>query len=313
MPELSLTERVIAAGFSLGWRAGPVLDSRAARAAFDAAADVIWRRGGPGVAQLRANLRRVVGPDLSEAGLDALTRRGLRSYARYYREVFWLPTARPGVVAGRTGMTDASIVHDVLTRGRGVVCALPHTGNWDAAAVAYLAHFGPPMSVVAERLRPESLYQRFQAYRESLGMVVVPLTGGGRPSTHLLATTLRAGGSVCLPCERDLGNTGVPVTFFGQTITVPPGPALLAVQTGAALIPTFAGFQGDDWSIRFFPEVMVDGPQAPKRLRDKVSQAMQKVVDQLAVGIAQAPEDWHMMQRLWQEDLATAPTGLLSR
>jgi KDO2-lipid IV(A) lauroyltransferase len=262
---------------------------------------------------LRANLRRVVGPDLSEAGLDALTRRGLRSYARYFREVFWLPTARPDVVAGRTRVSGASNVSDVRAQGRGVVCALPHTGNWDAAAVAYLAQFGPPVCVVAERLRPESLYQRFQAYRESLGMVVVPLTGGERPSAPLLALTLKAGGTVCLPCERDLSNNGVPVTFFGSTITVPPGPALLAVQTGAALIPTYAGFDGDDWTIRFFPEVVVDGPGTPKRLRDKVSQAMQKVVDQLAIGVAQAPEDWHMMQRLWQEDLAIAPTGLLSR
>lgn len=313
MAELSLADRAISAGFSLGWRVGPVLDSRAARAVFDAASDLIWRRGGPAVDQLRANLRRVVGPELSAAGLDALTRRGLRSYARYFREIFWLPTASPDVVAGRTRMSSGSIVSDVLAQGRGVVCALPHTGNWDAAAVAYLAQFGPPMSVVAERLRPESLYQRFQAYREALGMVVVPLTGGERPSAHLLAQTLRAGGTVCLPCERDLSSSGVPVTFFGSTITVPPGPALLAIRTGAALIPTCAGFEGDDWTIRFFPEVVVDGTGTPKRLRDKVTQAMQKVVDQIAVGIAQAPQDWHMMQRLWQEDLSPAETGLASR
>ncbi|MDQ4039062.1 MAG: phosphatidylinositol mannoside acyltransferase [Actinomycetota bacterium] len=313
MAELSLAERVIAAGFSLGWRAGPVLDTGAARTVFDGAADMIWRREGPGVAQLRANLRRVVGPDLSEAGLDALSRRALRSYARYFREVFWLPSARPGVIAGRTQVTNPSIVHDVLARGRGVVCALAHTGNWDAAAVAYLDRYGPPMSVVAERLRPESLYQRFQAYRESLGMVVVPLTGGGRSSTEMLATTLRAGGSVCLPCERDLSDNGVPVTFFGKTITVPPGPALLALRTGAALLPASPGFHGDDWTIRFYSEVIVDGPEAPNRLRDKVIQAMQKVVDQLAIGIAEAPEDWHMMQRLWHEDRTTAPARLLSR
>jgi len=262
---------------------------------------------------LRANLRRVVGPGLSESELDALHRRALRSYARYFREVFWLPTVTPDVVAGRTRVSGASTVADVLAHGRGVVVALPHTGNWDAAAVAYLTQFGPPLSVVAERLRPESLYRRYQAYRESLGMVVVPLTGGERPSAHLLATTLRAGGTVCLPCERDLSSSGVPVSFFGQTITVPPGPALLAVQTGAALIPTYCGFEGEGWSIRFFPEVILNGPDAPKRLRDKVTGGMQTVLDQFAVCIAQAPQDWHMMQPLWLDDRATAMTGSAPR
>jgi len=283
------------------------MDTQPARAMFDAAAALGHRRGGPGVAQLRANLRRVVGPDLSESELDTLTRRGLRSYARYFREMFWMPTARPAVVAGRTRLYGVANVEAPRAQGRGIVCALPHSGNWDAAAVAYLVEFGPPLAAVAERLRPESLYQRFQAYRESLGMEVLPLTGGDRPSAHLLATTLRAGGTICLPCERDLSSSGVPVTFFGQLITVPPGPALLAVQTGAALIPTYAGFEGNGWCIRFFPEVAVNGPDAPKRLRDKVTKAMQQVVDQFAVSIAQAPEDWHMMQRLWHEDPATQP------
>lgn len=262
---------------------------------------------------MRANLRRVVGPECGDSDLDDLTRHGLRSYARYFREVFWMPTTRPEVVDRRTHVYGASHVAAVRAQGRGIICALPHTGNWDAAAVAYLIRFGPPLTVVAERLRPESLYQRFASYRESLGMVVLPLTGGDRPSAPLLASTLRVGGTICLLCERDLSRGGVPVSFFGNTITVPPGPALLAAQTGAALIPALPGFQGDDWRLEFYPEVVVDGPDAPKRLRDKVTHAMQEVVDEFAVGIAGAPQDWHMVQRLWQEDLEAASTGSTSR
>lgn len=313
MAEASLAEHAAAAGFALGWRAGRAFDTRLARAAFDGIADLGWRRGGEGVERLRSNLGKVVGPELSESDLDDLTRRGLRSYARYFREVFWMPTAEPGVVAGRTRIYGVANVAEARAQRRGLVCALPHTGNWDAAAVAYLDLFGAPLTVVAERLRPESLYRRFQSYRESLGMVVLPLTGGERRSAPSLATTLRAGGTVCLVCERDLSSRGVPVRFFGRTITVPPGPALLAIQTGAALIPTIPGFEGDDWSLGFLPEVRVDGPDAPKRLRDRVTQAMQRVVDQFAAAIADNPQDWHMMQRLWQEDLLPAATGTSTR
>lgn len=313
MAEVGLAQRATVAGFALGWRAGPFMASRPARALFDRAADLGWRWGMAGTAALRANLRRVVGPDLSEPELDALSRRALRSYARYVREVFCLPTIPPVVVARRTRIKGIEHVAALREQGRGVVCALPHTGNWDAAAVTYLVRLGGPLTVVAERLQPESHYQRFQAYRESLGMQVVPLTGGDRPSTHALAASLRARGTVSLLCDRDLSSSGVPVNFFGHTMTVPPGPALLAVQTGAALVPTAAGFDGDDWTLDFYPEVVVDGVDAPKRLRDKVTQAMQSVVDQFAGHIAQAPQDWHMMQKLWLEDHEPAARGGLSR
>lgn len=306
----SLADRATELGFALGWRSGRLLDTAPARAAFDAVADLGWRRGGAGPRQLRNNLARVLGPRTTAAELDAVTRRGLRSYARYFREVFWMPTARSEAVSERTDVTGTEHLEAIRARGRGVVCALPHSGNWDAAAVTYLTRWGGPLAVVAERLRPETLYRRFQIYRESLGMTVLPLTGGPRPAAAALAATLRAGGTVCLLCERDLSSSGVPVSMFGQPLTVPPGPALLAEQTGAGLLPTVAGFDGDDWTIRFFPEVFVDGVDAPKRLRDKVTHAMQLVVDDFAVGIAQAPQDWHMLQPLWQSD--REPTGALT-
>lgn len=60
--------------------------------------------------------------------------------------------------------------------------ALPHSGNWDMAGV-WLAQSHGTFTTVAERLKPESLYRRFIAYRERLGFEVLPLSGAsGRPS-----------------------------------------------------------------------------------------------------------------------------------
>ena len=56
--------------------------------------------------------------------------------------------------------------------------ALPHSGNWDAAGVWFIDWLDGPFLTVAERLEPESLYERFVAYRESWVSRVVPLTGG---------------------------------------------------------------------------------------------------------------------------------------
>ncbi len=89
---------------------------------------------------------------------------------------------------------------DALARGRGVVLALPHSGNWDHAG-AWLVLRGHPFTTVAERLRPEALFDRFVAVREKVGMEVLPLTGGGRTTfAVLLAAT--ACGQDAVPCRR---------------------------------------------------------------------------------------------------------------
>ena len=63
-----------------------------------------------------------------------------------------------------------------LDAGRGAVLALPHSGNWDMAGVWLAQTFGT-FTTVNERLKPESLYNRFIAYRESLGFEMLPLIG----------------------------------------------------------------------------------------------------------------------------------------
>src|ERR687889_176330 len=135
----------------------------------------------------------------------------------------------------------------------------------------------------ADRLKPESLYRRFLEYRESLGMRVVPLTGGPRPSTEVLRDWLAAGGVTCLLVDRNLGSGGVPVRFFGRAATFPGGGALLATQTGAALVPTVLQFTERGWRLVFSPEVPVEGPG---RLKNRVETAMQEVADAFAVSIA---------------------------
>jgi lauroyl/myristoyl acyltransferase len=290
--------RITDAGFAAGWGAVKRLPEPMARAAFDGASRWATGRDGRGVRQLRANLRVATGGRLSEAELDALTARAVRSYARYWQEAFRLPVIESRRIVEGTHIRGREHVDRLRAEGRPVVFALPHSGNWDAAAVWLVDWLGGPFMTVAERLKPESLYERFVAYRESLGIRVVPLTGGPRPSTEVLKEWVADGGTVCLLVDRDLGRTGTPVTFFGRDATLPTGPALLAAQTGAALMPVVCSFTDTGWAVRFFPEVPVQGPG---RLRDRVATAMQAVADDFTAGIAERPEDWHMLGRIWAD------------
>jgi KDO2-lipid IV(A) lauroyltransferase len=243
----------------------------------------------------------VTGGQLSEPELAELTTRALRSYARYWQEAFRLPTLSSERIVAGTEVVGLEHLQKARDSGststpRGLVMVLPHSGNWDAAGVWFVDFLGGPFMTVAERLKPESLYRRFLEYRESLGFRVVPLTGGPRPSTEVLRDWLNEAGVTCLLVDRNLGSGGVPVSFFGRTATLPGGGALLASQTGSALIPTVCQFTERGWRLVFSPEVPVDGPG---RLKDRVSGAMQSVADAFAESIARHPEDWHMLGRIW--------------
>jgi KDO2-lipid IV(A) lauroyltransferase len=174
------------------------------------------------------------------------------------------------------------------------VLTLPHVANWDAAA-GWVAANGWPMVTVAERLKPEGVFRQFVAYRESLGMEVLPSTGGERAPLDVLTERLQQGWAVALLGDRDLSRNGVEVTFFGGRTRMPAGPAILAIRTGAPL------YAADLWFSPTRTEAVLrritpptDGP-----LDERVRRTTQALADAYAIGIAEHPQDWHMLQKLW--------------
>ncbi|AOT57975.1 MULTISPECIES: phosphatidylinositol mannoside acyltransferase [Streptomyces] len=294
-------ERLTDALYGLGWATVRKLPEPVAAGLGRRIADTAWRRRGQGVLRLEANLARVV-PDASPQRLAELSRAGMRSYMRYWMESFRLPSWSAERVGRSVEVKDVHLLTDGLASGRGVVLALPHLANWDLAGVWATRSLGVPFTTVAERLKPESLYDRFVAYRESLGMEVLPHTGGS--AFGALARRLRAGGLVCLVADRDLSSSGVEVDFFGERARMPAGPALLAQHTGALLLPVTLWYD-DTATMRGRVHPPVDPPETGTRAQ-KTAVMTQALADAFAGGIADHPEDWHMLQRLWLADLDPA-------
>lgn len=286
--------------YAAGWGVVRRLPEPVAFRVFRLIADVMWRRRGASVVQLEANLRRAR-PQATEDELRLVCRAGLRSYLRYWCETFRLPDWSHDRVVSSVRVENEHYLREPLAAGRGVVAALPHMANWDHAG-AWASLTGAPVVTVAERLRPERLYARFVAYREALGMEILPLTGG---ESHLLATLtdrLRAGGFVPLLADRDLRATGVPVDLLGEPARMPPGPAMLALRTGATLLPVSIWYEDGATRgivIRFHDEVV---PPAAGRTRDKVAAMTQQVAEVFGAAIRAHPQDWHMLQPLWVAD-----------
>jgi KDO2-lipid IV(A) lauroyltransferase len=294
-------DRLVELGYAAGWRVVRALPLPVARAVFNLGADRAFRGDGPGTQRLRRNLRRVVGPSVSDAELENLVRAGLRSYARYWMEAFRLPSQSREQFLTNFRLEQADEFLAVMAEGNGAILALPHLGNWDAAAAWAVAH-GLPLITVAERLKPESVFRRFVAYREKLGMEVIPLTGGQRAPLDVLAEKAKQGYAVALLADRDLSSRGAEVRFFGGRTRMPPGPALLALRTGAPLYAVDLYFTPSQAVGRIRRIELPEESEGP--LDQRVKLVTQRLADAFEVGIAEHPQDWHMLQKLWLDEPA---------
>ena len=301
-PQASRKERIVGTltyrAYAAGWGIVKRLPERWAYRLFQRVADRSWAKRGKGVTRLEANLARVLGPGADEAAIRAVSKQGMRNYLRYWCDAFRLETWSRRRIDETFLVTGKEHLDAAIAEGRGAVVALPHMGNWDHAGAWAAGQYGGIVTV-AERLKPERLFERFFAYRESLGMKVFALTGG-ESSFLPMVRYVKGGGLVCLVAERDLTDKGVPVEFFGATTKLPAGPAALSVATGAPLFPVVLWYGEGIQHARICPPLAV--PETGTRAQ-KIASLCQQTADAFASGIREHPADWHMLQRLWLEDL----------
>jgi KDO2-lipid IV(A) lauroyltransferase len=298
-----LTDRVSLAGYRTGWALVRRMPSRLAYGSFDLIADVSWRRGGKGVERMRRNYA-TVRPELSPAELDALVHAGMRSYLRYWCDSFRLPDRSVDELVHGVRVVGVDPVRAHLQSGRSAVMFLGHLGNWDVGGAWSTTQLAPVTTVV-ERLKPEELFDEFFAFREGLGMRIIPLTGGSDVFREL-TRACRSGALVALLADRDLTNGGIEVDFCGQRARMAVGPAALAVTTGAALHPCMVHYErqpeANGWRtvVTFHDAVAVP---AQGTSREKIQAMTQACADVLSQAVREHTQDWHMMQRVFSMDL----------
>ena len=273
-----------------GWRIVRTLPEKTAYRLFSFIGRRTVRANGKSVQRLRFNLSRVK-PNLSEGELDELVSISFDSYMRYWCDTFRIQDWSVERIQRSVTLNNGHLLIDAIETGRGVVVALPHSGNWDHAG-AYFCSIGMPLVTVAERLKPEALFQKFLEYRNSMGFEVLSLDSR---SFVTLLKRAREKRLIALVADRDLSRSGVNVEFFGHPSRMPAGPALLAVKTGIPLVVAHVSYTDAGIHIDFSEvEVPTEGEES-----QRVSKVVQRCADLFAKGIAEHPEDWHMLQRIW--------------
>jgi lauroyl/myristoyl acyltransferase len=267
--------------YRFGWRVAARLPTRLVAVIISVVSWAAWQRSDTHIRNLRRNLTYATGSPVN----DDLLRAAIKSYFRSFYEVLALPAWSATEIRRRISVVNEHVLRDAYADS-GAVVALPHSGNWDLAG-AWACVTGMPVTTVVEQLPPDE-FAAFLAFRERLGMQV--LSHRDPEVLTTLMGAIRRRRVVCLVADRDLARTGVPVSWRGQPITMPAGPALVARRTGAALLPAVCQFTDDGMAI------LIGDPIQPQPGRDGLIAMMQQVADFFADTIAKHPQDWHMMQ-----------------
>jgi KDO2-lipid IV(A) lauroyltransferase len=210
---------------------------------------------------------------------------------RYWCDTFRLPDWSKKRILETVTVTNEHLLIDAIAAKTGVIVAVPHAGNWDHAG-AYFCAKGIRLVTVAERLKPEKLFLKFLAYRQAMGMEVLPLDGR---VLNTLEERLNEGALVALVSDRDLSRSGIEVEFFGGKARMPAGPALLALRTKAPLITAFVSYTESGVHIEFRNIIVPSAGDESSKVKEIVQMTAQYFED----GISESPEDWHMLQRIW--------------
>ena len=278
------------------WRIVRWLPERVAYGGFRLASRYIHRRNGKRVKRLRGNYAKAR-PNATQLELERLVGEGLSNAMRYWCDTFRIADWDERRIATTVSTSREELLLEGVKSGRGLVVALPHSGNWDHAGL-YFCSKGITVHTVAEHLKPERLFRRFLTHREAMGMKVLDIKANVLDELNGI---LSAGGLVALVADRDLSRSGIDVDLLGANARMPAGPALLAYRTGADLITAFVSYTSSGINIDF------SGPIAIERNlseRSEVQRVTQLLADQFSQDISKNPSSWQMMQRVFVSKLS---------
>lgn len=274
----------------------------------------VWYRTTPErAAQARRNLERVVrwlaahdrGTPLARAAahdpraLEHLVRNAYRHAARYYLEVARTPALRAADLDRLVTVETPDVVDDAFRPGRAAIFVGLHFGAIELPALYLAARVGgavAPMETIAD----PTLQDWMVRTRGAAGVRIVGL----REARRELTGALRSGSAVGLIGDRDLTGGGVLTELFGAPASLPLGPALLAIETGAPLYVVGVRRVAGGRYVGRAESIADVGPGTRRErataLTSAIAQAFERVVED-------APEQWWAVFFPIWPDLERAP------
>jgi phosphatidylinositol dimannoside acyltransferase len=263
----------------------------------DLAGDLAWLLNQPARGAVEGNLRRVRGTTPSWRAVRQVFRHG----ARNYYDTLIIPNLTAAALIDLVTVEGWHHLDEALRGGRGAIMAGVHLSSV-ALAGQVVAAKGYAVTSVVEKVDPPELHDLLVRLRSGGGVRILPL--GGDIFGQLLAV-LRRNEIVALVMDRDISGTGVVVDFFGAQAKLPSGPALLAMRSGAPILPV-AAVRAPDGRFRGWissPLWVEPGSGA----RERVRSTTQRIAGQLERFIGTFSTQWTVFQPFWSDQQPARP------
>ncbi len=280
---------------------------------------------GDGVARLASVVlrsRRAIGlknlaiayPELSQEQRCSILGQSYKRLGRTVVELFRLPSVRDEDLRARFRYSEGSLEHleKAHSRGKGVILFGAHIGNWELLGLGHALH-GHPFHIPVQALTNRLLNHELRGLRARGGNQTLERSGrAGRIRELMERLRDRDTIGVLIDlCPRR--SQGILVPFFGQQTLCHRGPAVLALRTGAALVPGFLRKDEEDetrYTIHLSPELEFDRTDRSPQSVLRVTAQCQEVVE---AEIRSRPEEWLWIHRRWKRSPTLAADAYPSR
>lgn len=252
----------------------------------------------------RANLERAFGGGRSRSELGRLCRESFRHLGMTVVECCALCFGSRSTLLSRVDVEGVDHLKAAAAHGRGILLLTAHLGNWELLAAAHV-HTGYPLSVVVRPLDSAVLDRLVTRFRERGGVEVIPK----RRALRGVREALRRGWMVGILLDQNASRReGVFVPFFGEPASTSKSLALLALWSGAPVVPVFIQREKEGRH-RVTIEPAVPPPATGDREQDVLAftTAFSQIVESR---IRHSPEQWFWMHRRWRTRPAVAAVAL---
>ena len=236
------------------------------------------------------NLSIALNQPVNNLRIRKLVRRMFMNYGEYMADFFCLPQLpRQKARAVFSHLKREEIIRKALKKGRGVILLSAHIGNWEFGGLM-IRHSKYPLAVVSLPHNTAPTNALVNRFREGKGISVIEVDESPFSALPILKH-LRKNGVVAMMGDKDFFGNGRFTSYFGKQVRFPIGPVIIAMSSGAALIPAFVLKQPDG---KYFGVLEDAIPLSNKRPRE---QAIQKNLEKIAAifetYIQRYPDQWY--------------------
>jgi KDO2-lipid IV(A) lauroyltransferase len=268
-----------------------------------AVGDAVYMIWGAKRRVVRENIATVLGLPPRDPKVSRLSRKAMRNYCKYLIEFLELPvlTSRDPVIANMK-IVGLEHLQSAIERGKGIILATAHFGTIEVPGLR-LQDFTSEFHAVYDTFTPPYLDRLIQGKRREKGIHPIPVG-----NVREMMKTLKSGGTIALLFDKPVERAkGVVVRFFGRETAIPGGPALLAMKTGATILPVFT-FRHPDKT--FQSDLLPPVTWTPSGDRDRDMEIiMQRLMDALQQAVREHPDQWYMFRPMWLDDVRRVPAS----